>query len=312
MASRRNRATNAISFDLEHWHSATLLRPELADPVDHVTESVRTVLRLLERHGIRATFFVVGELASEYPELIARVADAGHELGSHGHTHTPLTELTPESFERELAASADVIQAAAGVRPVGFRAPNFSVGTGTDWAFDVLAANGFRYDSSVFPVRTPMYGVDDAPVAPYPIRSEAPFDAPERPTDGDGLVEFPLTVVHPTLRVPVAGGFYARFTPLAVLERCLEAVNERGRPANLYFHPWELNPEVKTDEPSLHRRVASFYGIERLEAKLDRLFDTFEFAPVAEVLDEYVPTFSPADPGGGSVGSRSTAASGGR
>lgn len=313
MASRRNRATNAVSFDLEHWHSATLLRPELADPVDHVTESVRTVLRLLERHGIRATFFVVGELASEYPELIARIAEAGHELGSHGHTHTPLTELSPESFERELAASVDAIRAAAGVRPAGFRAPNFSVGAGTDWAFDVLEANGFRYDSSVFPVKTPMYGVNGAPVAPYPIRSEAPFDPPDRPTDGDDLVEFPLTVTHPTLRVPVAGGFYARFTPLAVLERCLEAVNGRGRPANLYFHPWELNPAVKTDEPSLYRRVVSFYGIERLQAKLDRLFDSFEFAPVAEVLDENVPTFSPpAEPGAEGDRPKSATASGGR
>lgn len=312
MAGRRNRVTNAVSFDLEHWHSATLLRPELADPVDHVIESVETVLRLLDRHGIRATFFVVGELASEYPDLIARIAEAGHELASHGHTHTPLTELTPDAFERELVASSDAIQAAAGVRPTGFRAPNFSVDAGTDWAFDVLEANGFRYDSSVFPVRTPMYGVSGAPVAPYPVRSEAPFDAPDRPTGGDDLVEFPLTVAHPTLRVPAAGGFYARFTPLAVLERCLGAVNERGRPANLYFHPWELNPEVKTDGPSLHRRFVSFYGIDRLEAKLDRLFDAFEFAPVAAVLEEYVQAFSAAAPGAGSDRAQSAAAPGGR
>lgn len=292
MAVCRHEATNAISFDLEHWHSATLLKPALTDPVDHLTESVKTVLELLDRHGVRATFFVVGEVAADYPGVIDRIADGGHHVASHGHTHTPLHELSPEAFDRELAASAEAIETAAGVRPTGFRAPNFSVDGRTDWAFDVLEANGFHYDSSVFPVRTPMYGVPDAPVEPYPVQPEAPFEAPTQPPYDDDLVEFPLTVAHPTLRVPVAGGFYARVTPLAVLEHSLSRLNDRGVPANLYFHPWELNPAVKTDEPSRYRRYVSFYGIERLEAKLDRLLGSFAFAPVATVLEEYEPSFS--------------------
>lgn len=289
------RPTNAVSFDLEHWHSATLLRSAVDDPADRVVESTSTVLELLRRHDVRATFFVVGEVAAEYPELIERIGDAGHELGSHGHTHTPLHDLSRESLDRELAASTEAIEAAAGVRPVGFRAPNFSLDEETEWAFEVLEANGYRYDSSVFPARTPMYGVRDAPVEPYPVAPESPFREPAAPPDG-GLVEFPLSVAHPTLRVPVAGGFYARVTPAAVLDYCVDALNDRGVPANLYFHPWELNPEVKTDAPPLLRRFVSFYGIERLEAKLDRLFTAHDFAPVGEVLAERASSFPGAGP----------------
>jgi polysaccharide deacetylase family protein (PEP-CTERM system associated) len=286
--------TNAVSFDLEHWHSATLLRSAVTDPVDRVVASTSTVLELLRRHDVRATFFVVGEVAAEYPDLIRRITDAGHELGSHGHTHTPLSELSREAFDRELAASAEAIEAATGVTPAGFRAPNFSVDEGTEWAFEVLEANGYRYDSSVFPARTPMYGVPDAPVEPYRVRTEAPFRKPDVPPD-EGLVEFPLSVAHPGLRVPVAGGFYGRVTPAAVLDYCVGALNERGVPANLYVHPWELNPAVKTDAPPLFNRLVSFYGIEGLEAKLDRLFEAHDFAPVGEVLAERASSSPDAD-----------------
>lgn len=277
--------TNAISFDVEHWHSATLLDDAIQDPEDRIEESVDVVLDVLRRHDVRATFFVVGEVASEYPEVVRKIADEGHELGSHGHTHTPLFELSPDAFERELDRSATAIERAGGSEPVGFRAPNFSVTRATDWALPILESNGYRYDSSVFPVRTPMYGVPGAPIRPYDVALDDPFRASSAEQSERGFVEVPLSVLGERIRLPIAGGFYGRVTPVWILERGIRRLNRRGIPATLYFHPWEFNPSVRVDSPSLPKRFVSFAGIERTARKLDRLLAAFDFGPIRAVVD---------------------------
>ncbi len=280
--------TNALSFDVEHWYSATLLRDGVCGPEPHIERSVAIVLDTLAAYDVRATFFVVGELAREYPSLVAKIADAGHEVASHGHTHRPLFELDRETFAEELARSARAIHDATGARPVGFRAPNFSVTRRTGWAIGTLAAAGYRYDSSVFPVRTPMYGVSGAPVGPYRPASDAPFEARER---GGDLVELPLAVFHPRLRLPVAGGFYARLLPSSILARGIATLNARGLPATVYFHPWEFNPTVaravNDADVGAHERFVSAHGIRRLQDKLEALLDEFAFDTAASVAREY-------------------------
>lgn len=273
---------NVLSFDLEHWYTATLLREEVTDPVDRIEESVRIVLELLERFDARATFFVVGEVVEEYPDLIRSVADAGHEIASHGHTHTPLFELSPETFREELELSAAAIEDAVGARPDGFRAPNFSVTPRTRWAFDVLRDVEYGYDSSVFPVRTPMYGVSGAPLLPYRVDPRRPF---ERSNGTDGLLELPAAVFHPRVRLPIAGGFYVRLLPTAVLKRGIRNLNRRGIPATLYFHPWEFNPAVPVDEPPAHKRFISFHGIEWTERKLAELLSTYAFTTCERLIE---------------------------
>ncbi len=305
--------TNAITFDLEHWHSASLLQGRVDDPTDRVHESLSLVLRLLRAHDVRATFFVVGELAAEYPELVARLADEGHEIGSHGHTHTPLFDLDREAFEREIDRSVAAIEDAIGQRPLGFRAPNFSVGPDTDWAIDVLRERGFDYDSSVFPVRTPMYGIGGVPFSPYVPRPDDPFGgvrvasgedprraaSPERPLASDGhssrrtpvspddaaLVEFPLAVFHPSFRLPIAGGFYARLLPTWLLKRGIRNLNDRGVPAMLYFHPWEFNPAVVRSDVPRHAAFVSFHSIETTTGTVNELLSTFAFDSAKSVLD---------------------------
>lgn len=276
--------TNALSFDLEHWYTATLLRDEVEDPTVRIERSTEIVLDLLDAHDLTATFYVVGEVAEAFPDLVRRVAEAGHVVGSHGHTHRPLFELTHEAFRDELVRSTEAIAAATGRRPVGFRAPNFSVTAETAWAFDVLEACGYDYDSSVFPVRTPMYGVAGAPAGPYAVRDD-PFESagPPRP---DAFNEVPVAVFHPSLRLPVAGGFYARLLPFRVLRRGLRNLNARGHPATLYFHPWEFNPRVGSDLEGVppHKRFVSSYGIEGLATKLGRLLESAPFGPVEAIL----------------------------
>lgn len=278
--------SNAITFDLEHWHSATLLQSDLEDPTDHLEESVEIVLDLLGKHDVKATFFVVGEVAEEYPDVVGAVRDEGHEIGSHGHTHTPLFDLTREEFETELRQSTKAIEEACGVEPVGFRAPNFSVTGQTEWAFDVLESNGYRFDSSVFPVGTPMYGVSGGPIRPYRVPSTTPLDPTTDGTSSGSLVEFPLSVLGKNVRLPIAGGFYARVLPERILKWGIERVNRKGLSANLYFHPWEFNPSVQIGSQSFYKRFISFYGIERTRRKLDNLLLAFNFKTMGSVLEE--------------------------
>jgi polysaccharide deacetylase family protein (PEP-CTERM system associated) len=278
--------TNVLSFDVEHWYSATLLRDSVTDPVERIDESVEIVLALLAERDVTATFFVVGEIALERPDLVARITSAGHEIGSHGHTHRPLFELTREQFADELDRSTAAIRDATGTRPVGFRAPNFSVTPRTQWAIAALEAAGFNYDSSVFPVRTPMYGVAGAPARPYLLDSDAPFE--ERgESEGNGFIELPLAVFHPRYRLPIAGGFYARLLPTWLLKRGIQTLNARGYPATMYFHPWEFNPAVATADVPVHKRFVSFHGSSGLQAKLETLLDTFAFTTADTIAREY-------------------------
>jgi len=244
---------------------------------------VQIVLDLLAEHDVRATFFVGGEVAREYPEVVREIVAGGHEIGSHGQTHTPLFDLTPASFEAELERSREAIEACSGVTPQGFRAPNFSVTRETSWAFEALADSGYRYDSSVFPAWTPLYGVRDAPTFPYSVDVDRPFEDPDTTTRTD-LVEVPLLVLRRPLRLPLAGGFYGRLLPVEAFRYGLWRLNRRGRPGVLYFHPWEFNPEVPTGEPRLRERFVSFHGIDTLEAKLDRLLEAVSFGPIRDVL----------------------------
>lgn len=282
-----DRPTNALSFDLEHWYTATLLREHVTDPRDRVRESTRIVLDLLDEHGVTATFFVVGQVAEEHPELVRTVADAGHEIASHGHTHRPLSELDRAAFGRELRESADALERAVGTRPVGFRAPNFSVDPDTRWAFAELRDAGYRYDSSVFPVRTPMYGVSGAPLRPYAVDLADPFTDSHSASEStpDDLYEIPVAVLDPRVRLPIAGGFYGRVLPERVLAFGIRNLNRRGLPATLYFHPWEFDPAVVRDDVPLAPRFVSFHGVEGLRSKLDGLLSSFEFGPVGELLD---------------------------
>ena len=288
---------NALSFDVEHWHEAALLQDSVTDPTDRIEDSLGRVLRILDRHGVTATFFVVGELAAKYPDLVARIRDGDHELGSHGHVHESVSTFTPRTFRGNLARSADAIEDASGVRPSGFRAPNFSVSESASWVLRELAASDYAYDSSVFPMSTPMYGVAGGPQHPYEVRPDSPLEAtPPIDLDPDAdqrLIEVPVAVAGRHLRVPVAGGFYARTLPVSVLEWGIRWLNERGIPATLYFHPWEFNPDVVTSAPRIDKRFISFHGVDALAGKLDRLLETFAFGTVADVLtDQSLPVDS--------------------
>ncbi len=273
----------ALSIDLEsYWHAELLrARVDRERMEDRVEEAARPLLDLLARRGVRATFFTVGEVIETHPDLIRDIVAAGHELACHTYTHRPLWELDEAAFEEEIVRfNALVAQVTPGVQPRGFRAPTFSLSPAASWALNVLARHGYAYDSSVFPMKTPLYGVPDAPLRPYRPAPNLVDEAPDAP-----LLEWPMTVwrVGP-VTVPVCGGFYLRILPMPLILHGLRQAAKKG-PIVIYLHPWELDPNTPRLPLSPRDRFITYHNLgEPTRRRLERLLDAFDFQPMASIL----------------------------
>lgn len=278
------KAPNALSVDLEDWYHPELVRRHLgsAPAEGRIVESTRPLLDLLARHDVRATFFVVGEVMQRHPDLICEIHDQGHEIACHGMTHRPLWELTPASFEEELAEFGRLSRQILGsdVRIRGFRAPTFSLDRRTSWAVRVLEQHGYEYDASVFPVRVGLYGQPSAPLEIYRLDADDPTEA----DSGGRMLEFPpATYELGRWRFPVGGGAYLRLLPAPLLVRALKRIEEQ-RPFVIYLHPWETAPQIPRVELPAWARVVTYAGIGSALEKLEKLLQTFQFTTVHEVL----------------------------
>ena len=274
---------HALSVDLEDWyHPELIMRTGGAvAPQPRIEQAAESILSLLKRAGQRATFFVLGEVAQKHPATIQRIHDEGHEIASHGMSHTPLWRLDRRGFEMELAQFDRTIhEILRDVRVRGFRAATFSLDSSTSWALEVLADNGYEYDSSIFPMRTQLYGVSGAPLGIYrPSLADL-----RRHDEGGRILEFPPSVlaVGP-VRVPVGGGSYFRLLPGTLWLKLLGEVEKR-RPAMIYVHPWECDPLTPRLPLGLFARFVTYFGIESALGKLERLLATYRFSRVDEVL----------------------------
>jgi polysaccharide deacetylase family protein (PEP-CTERM system associated) len=234
------------------------------------------LLRLLAEHEIRATFFVLGWIADRFPALIREVVRAGHEIGSHSYWHRLIYTLSPDEFREDLRCSRDILEDLLGSPVRAYRAPSFSITRDSLWALDILEEEGFRCDSSIFPVHHDRYGIPGAQRFPHTFRRGRAE-----------LYEFPpTTYCLGKATVPVGGGGYFRLYPLAWTCRMLAHVNRVCRqPFMFYIHPWELDP----DQPRMGgispaTRFRHYVNLDKTETKLGRLFESFRFAPMSEVL----------------------------
>ncbi|MCK4658365.1 MAG: DUF3473 domain-containing protein [Phycisphaerae bacterium] len=268
---------NALTIDFEDWMQANIDPDRPITP--RVVGNVRRVLSLLDEHQVKATFFILGKVGDLYPDLVREVDQAGHEIASHGWSHRLVYNLSPEQFRQDLRRSIEQLVTLTGRPPLGYRAPAFSITKRSLWAVPILADEGFRYSSSVFPIRKKRYGIPDAPR--YPYRWE-----------GCDLIEFPLTTARfAGWNVPVCGGGYLRLFPYAVVRRALRAANRAGQPAVVYFHPYEFDlrevRELQAQGHAIGRKDALMKSLWRakLEGRLRAALDEFEFAPMARVLE---------------------------
>ncbi len=272
---------NALTVDVEDWFQVSnfdeiVSREDWPTMPSRVERNTRRLLDLFDRHDVKCTCFVLGWVAERFPDLVKEIAGRGHEIASHGYGHELVYRIGRERFEEDLKRSVSALGDACGAAPRGYRAPSFSIDRRTPWAFDVLAGAGFTYDSSVFPVWHPRYGVGDFTRYPCRVRSDT----------GAEIVEFPLTTLRVGSRnLAAAGGGYLRIFPLAVLERAYGRANAAGQPGVLYLHPWEIDP----DQPKLRvrglGRFTHYANLARTEARLERLLRRFRWSTMADALD---------------------------
>lgn len=271
------RLLNAVTVDVEDWLQSVV------DPTLPVTDAFRAnthkVLEAFATHGVHGTFFVLGRAAEKAPDLVRTIQQAGHEIQSHGYGHVLLTRLTPQRFRADLERSKRLLEDIIGQEVYGYRAPAFTITRDTLWALDVLAETGFRYDTSIFPVRTPRYGVAGAPDYPHLLRTPGGTEIRELPVASYTLL---------ARRIPVGGGGYFRLLPYSILRRGVAQLNRRGHPATIYMHPYEYSPgELREVDYPLTWKTRLHQGLfrRRFPGRVERMLSEFRFGPMRDVID---------------------------
>jgi polysaccharide deacetylase family protein (PEP-CTERM system associated) len=277
-----------FTIDVEEYFQVAAFEPYVArrewDRLSsRVAPQMERLLSLLAGHHARATCFVVGWVAERHRDLIRTMARAGHEIASHGWDHARVTSLTPAQFRDSVRRSKQLLEEITGGPVMGFRAPNFSIVPGREWALDILIDEGYRYDSSLFPVRRPGYGYPRGQPDPHAIERRA-----------GRLAEIPPATLHwAGLRLPAAGGAYFRLFPSALVRAALRQCERRGVPGTFYIHSWEIDPDQPRIDVSWMTRARHYGGLRRTLPKLERLLSEFRFVPIRETLA----TLSSAHPG---------------
>ena len=277
LTTARRTLPHALTFDIEDYFQVSNFESIVAFQKwgtfeSRVERNTEKILEIVADHGVSATFFVLGWVAEKYPHLVRQIAEQGHEVATHSYRHRLVYELRPKEFREDLRRSIGVIEDACGQRVVGHRAPSFSITKDSLWALDVLQEEGLNYDSSIFPVRHPRYGIPDAPRGPYEIKP--------------GFWEFPMSTIRVgRLNLPVAGGGYFRLYPLGVTRWAMRRRRESRLPSVIYLHPWEFDPDQPRLEASFQARFRHYLNLAKTEERLRELCRTESLAPLAEWLN---------------------------
>lgn len=275
------RATvNAMTVDVEdYFHvsnfSAVVTPASWSTRESRVERNTDRLLQIFADAEVSATFFVLAWVAERCPDLVARISAGGHEVASHGYAHQLVYEQEPEVFRDDVRRSKALLEDVSGQRVDGYRAPSFSITAESLWALDILLEEGYRYDSSVYPIRHDRYGIPDSPRHIYAVRRPA-----------GTLIEMPASTVRIAgMHLPVGGGGYFRLLPYAWTQWGIERVNRvEERPAIFYLHPWEIDPEQPRLPASPLARLRHYSNLDRTEARLRQLLREFRFGPMRNLL----------------------------
>jgi polysaccharide deacetylase family protein (PEP-CTERM system associated) len=276
-----NAVVDAISVDLEDYFHVEAFAAQISRsrwgmlPSRVIVNTMRT-LEVLDRARCRATFFVLGWVAEREPGLIHELVKAGHEVACHSHLHRPLHTLRPSEFRDDLICSRNAIESAAGAKVVGFRAPTFSITKKSLWALEILAEEGFRYDSSIFPIHHDLYGMPSAPRWPHRRGLHSGQEIWEIP---------PSTVRMGKMNIPFGGGGYLRLMPMSFTRWAIHRTHRRdNQPVVVYFHPWELDPDQPRLAGSWRSRLRHYTGLRKTANRLDEILSRGNFQPLINLV----------------------------
>lgn len=275
-----NTATvNAMTVDVEDYFQVSAFEDHICREAwesmpCRVERNTECILDLFAAHGIRATFFVLGWIGERYPRLVRRIVQEGHELASHGYSHVRVTRQTRRQFLEDVTHTRKLLEDIGGSQVLGYRAASYSIGAGNLWALDVLDEAGYRYSSSIYPIRHDLYGMPEAPR--FPFRH-----------GGLAILEIPISTLSiSNYRIPIGGGGYFRLYPYAVSRWAIRRVNRHeGRPCIFYLHPWEIDSE-QPRQPGLplRTRVRHYLNLHRTEQRLEQLMKDFRWDRIDRVF----------------------------
>ena len=273
---------NAFTIDVEDFYqveafSSTIDRKDWHSFESRVVANTDSILDQLDAHGISATFFVLGCVAQQHPEVVRNIAQRGHEIASHGMSHKLIYRQEFDEFERETRDSKALLEDLSQQEVLGYRAATYSITKKSLWALDVIAETGFVYDSSIFPITHDRYGIPEADTVPGTIRTPG----------GATIVEFPISTVKTRFfNIPVAGGGYFRLFPYTLTRMGLRQINSRNQEFMFYLHPWEVDPgQPVIPNIGITTRFRHYVNISKCRQRLNRLFEDFRFTTMRGVLE---------------------------
>jgi polysaccharide deacetylase family protein (PEP-CTERM system associated) len=268
---------NVITIDLEDWfHGLDPDRRRWDNYERRARQDAEILLGLFRECGSKATFFVLGDVALKSPDLVKDISDEGHEIGSHGMYHQFIYRQKPEEFREDIRRSLDLLTSIID-RPVkSYRAPYFSITKESYWALEILREEGIEYDSSIFPVRNPRYGIPGASRRPFQIVA--------------GLWEWPVATVPSFLgNIPVGGGFYFRFWPYPVTKFALRRIERKREPMLLYFHPWEFDPHhPRVRAGSRFSSLRHYFNLDKTLNRLRKIMVSREYTTLSEGIRKLI------------------------
>lgn len=274
--------TNALTVDVEDYihvsaFANAIPRKDWNNIPLRVEQNTHRLLQLFGDCGAKATFFMLGWVAERVPQLIREISESGHEVASHGYSHRLVYNQTPKEFREETIRSKSLIEDQAQLPVYGYRAASYSITERSKWALDILAEQGFIYDSSIFPIRHDIYGIPDSPEYPYQLKTP----------DGHSIVEFPLSTARILgMKLPIAGGGYFRLYPYSLTKYGLSRINKLNKPFIFYLHPWEIDPEQPRVNAGTIARFRHYNNLDKCESRLKSLLQDFSFDTTMNVLDQ--------------------------
>ena len=266
---------NLMTVDLEDYF-CDLPFSSWSNYPSRVVQTTETILELLTKYKVTATFFTLGYIADQHPELIEKIVSLGHEIASHSYSHLDLRKISGEVLEDDLKKSIASLEKISNEKIQGFRAPFFSISKHNLDKFNIIKKY-FKYDSSIFPAKTPLYGISEAPRFAYQFSSESPL---ESISDGELLEIPPATLKIPIYgNIPIAGGFYFRFLPTSLIKYGISKLNKMGQPAMCYIHPKDLDENMpKINSYSWHY----YYNLKNGKKNYESILKNFKFCSVRE------------------------------
>ncbi len=273
--------TNAMTVDVEDYFQVSAFESHIPRNEwdlwpQRVEENTQRILDLFEQKNVKATFFTLGWVAERYPQLVREIVQRGHELACHGYSHVRVTEQSPEEFRQDVSLAKKILEDVSGVEVTGYRAASYSIGRNNLWALKILENLGFRYSSSIYPVKHDLYGMPEAPRFAF------------HPEVAPGLLEVPISTLPLGRRnLPCGGGGFFRLYPYWFSRWAMRRINGEGRPAVFYFHPWEVDPgQPRPTGLKPRTRLRHYLNLKKMEDRVRRLLEDFRWDTMTNVFLE--------------------------